>query len=137
MPRRLHLVGNRSRSDSEGGAKPARHSTPTLTVNVYGRARKSRLAELSELIGDRILPQKDKRRTQHEQYGNTAKTISPWGVEGYMAGATGLEPATSTVTGWHSNQLSYDPEALHAEFQSHPKTETPNSMGRRTTNEHD
>lgn len=24
-----------------------------------------------------------------------------------MAEATGLEPATSTVTGWHSNQLSY------------------------------
>ena len=26
-----------------------------------------------------------------------------------MAGKTGLEPATSTVTGWHSNQLSYFP----------------------------
>ncbi len=26
-----------------------------------------------------------------------------------MAGETGLEPATSTVTGWHSNQLSYSP----------------------------
>ena len=28
-----------------------------------------------------------------------------------MAGKTGLEPATSTVTGWHSNQLSYFPAA--------------------------
>ena len=26
-----------------------------------------------------------------------------------MARETGLEPATSTVTGWHSNQLSYSP----------------------------
>ena len=26
-----------------------------------------------------------------------------------MARATGFEPATSTVTGWHSNQLSYAP----------------------------
>ena len=26
-----------------------------------------------------------------------------------VAGATGLEPATSSVTGWHSNQLSYAP----------------------------
>lgn len=26
-----------------------------------------------------------------------------------MAGAAGLEPVTSTVTGWHSNQLSYAP----------------------------
>ena len=29
-----------------------------------------------------------------------------------MAGKTGLEPATSTVTGWHSNQLSYFPASL-------------------------
>ncbi len=27
----------------------------------------------------------------------------------FMAGLTGLEPATSSVTGWHSNQLSYNP----------------------------
>jgi hypothetical protein len=26
-----------------------------------------------------------------------------------MAGATGLEPATPSVTGWYSNQLSYAP----------------------------
>ena len=25
----------------------------------------------------------------------------------YMAIRTGLEPATSSVTGWHSNQLNY------------------------------
>ena len=31
-----------------------------------------------------------------------------------MARATGFEPATSTVTGWHSNQLSYAPaNCLH------------------------
>ncbi len=28
-----------------------------------------------------------------------------------MAGLTGLEPATSSVTGWHSNQLSYNPNS--------------------------
>ena len=33
-----------------------------------------------------------------------------------MAEATGLEPATSTVTGWHSNQLSYA-SAYEAENQ--------------------
>ena len=30
-------------------------------------------------------------------------------MRGKVAGETGLEPATSTVTGWHSNQLSYSP----------------------------
>jgi hypothetical protein len=40
-----------------------------------------------------------------------------------MAGTTGLEPATSAVTGQHSNQLNYVPnrlekprEALHLAF---------------------
>ena len=33
-----------------------------------------------------------------------------------MAGLTGLEPATSYVTGRHSNQLSYSP--------AHPQSET-------------
>ena len=27
----------------------------------------------------------------------------------FLAGLTGLEPATSSVTGWHSNRLSYNP----------------------------
>ena len=29
-----------------------------------------------------------------------------------LAGLTGLEPATSSVTGWHSNRLSYNPLRL-------------------------
>ena len=33
-----------------------------------------------------------------------------------MARETGLEPATSTVTGWYSNQLSYSP-AFYSETQ--------------------
>ena len=36
----------------------------------------------------------------------------PAGPHGVMAGVTGLEPATSGVTGRRSNQLSYTPEAL-------------------------
>lgn len=31
----------------------------------------------------------------------------PWGCAAYVATLTGLEPATSAVTGRHSNQLSY------------------------------
>ena len=32
----------------------------------------------------------------------------------FMAGLTGLEPATSSVTGWHSNRLSYNPAIFGA-----------------------
>ena len=38
------------------------------------------------------------------------------GFAGELAGATGLEPATSAVTGQRSNQLSYAP----AKFPSKP-----------------
>ncbi len=38
---------------------------------------------------------------------------------GKLAGATGLEPATSTVTGWHSNQLSYAPATLIMPLKIH------------------
>jgi integrase len=33
----------------------ARHSTPTLTANTYGRARNERLAEVAEKVADRLL----------------------------------------------------------------------------------
>ena len=35
-----------------------------------------------------------------------------------VAGATGLEPATSDVTGRRSNQLNYAPETQHSSFAS-------------------
>ena len=40
---------------------------------------------------------------------------------GKMARATGLEPATSSVTGWYSNQLSYAPATCDAESEHDEK----------------
>ncbi len=37
-----------------------------------------------------------------------------------MAGTTGLEPATSAVTGQRSNQLSYVPNAFNDSFHIMP-----------------
>jgi hypothetical protein len=39
----------------------------------------------------------------------------------YLAGATGLEPATSGVTGRHSNQLSYAPALGDADLKGRPR----------------
>src|SRR6185369_211713 len=59
-----------------------------------------------------------------------------------MAGLTGLEPATSSVTGWHSNRLSYNPSAIlrklflflgydvYSFFQSFTRFELGNSCSR-------
>jgi hypothetical protein len=39
-----------------------------------------------------------------------------------MAGLTGLEPATSSVTGWHSNRLSYNPNKAPDELRGGSET---------------
>jgi hypothetical protein len=47
---------------------------------------------------------------------DTAKTKNPGCSRDFKAGLTGLEPATSYVTGRHSNRLSYSPNALFYKF---------------------
>src|SRR5579871_4954311 len=53
---------------------------------------------------------------QGERHRTDAGACNAWGNQcqdlGILAGATGLEPATSGVTGRRSNQLSYAPAAI-------------------------
>lgn len=48
-----------------------------------------------------------------------------------MARETGIEPATSTVTGWHSNQLSYAPAIACMRLIYTPVFEKANQNGKK------
>ena len=45
-----------------------------------------------------------------------------------MAEPTGLEPATSNVTGWRSNQLNYGSNLKLSKLGGHEGTRTPNFL---------
>ena len=53
-----------------------------------------------------------------------------------MAGLTGLEPATSCVTGRRSNQLNYNPAEREVTCPSQPKVVEDSGAARPCQNEH-
>ena len=55
---------------------------------------------------------RNRDRTCDIQLVRLALSQLSYSPEFFMAGLTGLEPATSSVTGWHSNRLSYNPAIL-------------------------
>lgn len=66
----------------------ARHCNPSLTMNVYGRANKGRLAEISQRVGDAILPRANTTGAQQERLGS----VTPCSARSKMVEAGGVEP---------------------------------------------
>ncbi len=83
--------------DSGANAKEAqplaRHSTPSLTMNTYARARQDRLAEVAESVGNTILPQKCAISVSKLAVGmniSSSPKTSSTGI--LMVGREGFEP---------------------------------------------
>ena len=73
----------------------ARHGTPTLTLNTYGRARESRLAELAEAVGNAVLtaePDAESTATA-QKVAVGAESYDP--ARSYVVEDRGFEPLTS------------------------------------------
>ncbi len=80
----------------EGGASVkeaqelARHATPQLTMNVYGRARGHRLQEVVERVADLLETAADQALSMHMVPGEDADTQQPCGEDEMEA--AGIEP---------------------------------------------
>ena len=55
----------------------ARHSTPELTMNVYGRTRKERLSETAEKVAANVLPAADNARFMPRQAVGAEQETQP------------------------------------------------------------
>jgi len=81
----------------------ARHNSPTLTLNTYGRARIDRLSELAESIGDIILPPSDDAQSaQRAELRKAVGAENDGPQTGYgdrtLVGEAGFEPTTPPPT---------------------------------------
>ena len=72
----------------------ARHSTPNLTMNVYGRAREGRLAEIAERIGGAVLSAEPESTATAQKLAVGAESYCP--NSGYGEQEVGSIPPAST-----------------------------------------
>jgi hypothetical protein len=75
----------------------ARHSTPQLTMNVYGRARVERLAEAVEKVGEALLPnEKYAISMQRKAAGAEGEIITPFVFKGLRMRESGGDEGIRT-----------------------------------------
>lgn len=108
----------------------ARHSTPDLTMNIYGRARFDRLREIAEAVGQAVMsPPASIAETQRKAAGAESLCL----VGGYVVPPVGLEPnlggeAGKTGPGTARAQVgTIAPQAgiLQRDTRAEPCTERP------------
>ena len=75
----------------------ARHSTPNLTLNVYGRAKEGRLAEIAEHIGAGILTAETELESPTTAQFQATGTEDACGTTGYGEQVVGSIPPASTT----------------------------------------
>ena len=84
----------------------ARHSTPDLTFNVYGRSREGRLVEAVERVAQAVLPVERVPEEYRLAVGAEQEIATPCDAEGCdsvtLAPAVGLEPTTWWLTATRS-----------------------------------
>jgi hypothetical protein len=94
-----------------------RHANSRITLDVYTRAISAGKRSANNKVMDMVMEAgKEREERNSAPFSTLAGTlnnchcaIKPLILLGFMAGTTGLEPATSAVTGQRSNQLSYVP----------------------------
>ena len=72
----------------------ARHATPDLTMNICARTRETRLAEVAERVGGRLLG----RPNITGAHRGNPKKLTHCGTESYLVEAAGIEPASGSAS---------------------------------------
>ena len=87
-----------------------RHANPRITMGIYQQA----VSEEKRMTQDKVVNGLIRAGfLQHPRGGSERYChFHKPSIQLFMAGTTGLEPATSAVTGQRSNQLSYVPTSL-------------------------